>query len=61
MVGRLVGLHSVLQELDLVSLFKGLLLQPLIVLSQGGNFLAERINLCLVFFNLIIFVIIVLD
>ena len=61
MVGGLVGLHSVFQELNLISLLKGFLLQPLIVVSQGGNFLAERINLCLIFFNLVIFIVIVLD
>ena len=61
MVGGLVGLHSVFQELNLISLLKGFLLQPLIVVSKGDYFLAERINLCLILFNLIIFIVIVLD
>jgi hypothetical protein len=60
-VGRLVGLHSVLQKLYLVSLFNGFLLQTLVVLSQSGNLLAKGINLSLVFFNFIIIIIIVLD
>ena len=61
MISRLVGLHSVFQELNLISLLKGLLFQPLIVMSQGGNFLAEGVNLCLIFFNLVILIVIVLD
>jgi hypothetical protein len=40
-VGCLVGLHSVLQELDFVSLLNCFLLQTLVVLSKSGNFLAK--------------------